>query len=129
MLAVLQLSPNRPWIGHCKPAQCRVQHRCLLAGPQLDLPHDVTPKQLETLLNGLLKQEEKLPYSFFVNEQQLAQELGSHLLQHKVNPYCIVRGSGFGLMLLEEVTRHSSWPCAARPFPCAAKEAKGRRGT
>ena len=55
------------------------------AGPQLDLPHDVTPKQLETLLNGLLKQEEKLPYSFFVNEQQLSQELGSHLLQHKVS--------------------------------------------
>ena len=24
------------------------------AGPQLDLPHDATPKQLETLLNGLL---------------------------------------------------------------------------
>ena len=45
----------------------------------------MTPKQLETLLNGLLKQEEKLPYSFFVNEQQLAQELGAHLLQHKVS--------------------------------------------
>ena len=84
VLAVLQLSPNMPWIGHCKPARSRVQYRCLLAGPQLDLPHDVTPKQLETLLNGLLKQEDKLPYSFFVNEQQLAQELGSHLLQHKV---------------------------------------------
>lgn len=54
------------------------------AGPQLDLPHDVTPKQLETLLNGLLKQEEKLPYSFFVNEQQLSQELGAHLLLNKV---------------------------------------------
>ena len=61
---------------------------CLFAGPQLDLPHDVTPKQLETLLNGLLKQEEKLPYSFFVNEQQLSQELGAHLLQHKVRAHC-----------------------------------------
>lgn len=62
-----------------------VQRSYLLAGPQLDLPHDVTPKQLETLLNGLLKQEEKLPYSFFVNDQQLSQELGAHLLQHKVS--------------------------------------------
>ena len=55
------------------------------AGPQLDLPHDVTPKQLETLLNGLLAhaQDERLPYSFFVEEQQLAEELGAHLLKHK----------------------------------------------
>ena len=48
------------------------------------MPHDVTPKQLETLLNGLLKQEEKLPYSFFVNEQQISDELGTHLLKNKV---------------------------------------------
>lgn len=54
------------------------------SGPQLDVPHDVTPKQLETLLNGLLRQEEKLPYSFFIEEQQLAEELGAHLLKNKV---------------------------------------------
>lgn len=54
-------------------------------GPQLDVPHDVTPKQLETLLNGLIKQEEKLPYSFFVNEQQISEELGTHLLKNKVS--------------------------------------------
>ncbi len=59
---------------------------CLQTGPQLDVPHDVTPKQLETLLNGLLKQEEKLPYSFFVNEQQISEELGTHLLKNKVQP-------------------------------------------
>ena len=55
------------------------------AGPQLDLPHDATPKQLETLLNGLLAHalDERLPYSFFVQEQQLAEELGAHLLRHK----------------------------------------------
>ena len=28
---------------------------CRPAGPQLDVPHDVTPAQLETLLNGLLQ--------------------------------------------------------------------------
>ena len=50
----------------------------------MDVPHDVTPQQLETLLNGLLKQEEKLPYSFFVNEQQISDELGAHLLKNKV---------------------------------------------
>ena len=54
------------------------------AGPQLDVPHDVTPVQLETLLNGLLQSEEHLPYSFFIQDQQLAAELGGHLLKHKV---------------------------------------------
>jgi hypothetical protein len=39
------------------------------AGPQLDVPHDVTPTQLETLLNGLLQNEEKMPYSFHIEDQ------------------------------------------------------------
>ena len=38
------------------------------AGPQLDLPHDVTPAQLETLLNSLLSNADKLPYSFYIDE-------------------------------------------------------------
>ena len=43
----------------------------------------MTPSQLETLLNGLLQSDEKLPYSFFVEDQELAAELGLHLLKHK----------------------------------------------
>ncbi len=54
------------------------------AGPQLDLPQSVTVAQLETLLNGLLSNEEKLPYSFFVDDVELSDELGQHLLKHKV---------------------------------------------
>ena len=60
-------------------------HGRVHAGPQLDLPHDVTPAQLETLLNGLLASEERLPYSFFVNDAELAEELGAHLLKHNVS--------------------------------------------
>ena len=41
----------------------------LPSGSQLDLPSMVTPTQLETLLNGLLSNEEKLPYSFHIEEQ------------------------------------------------------------
>jgi len=55
------------------------------AGPQLDLPHDVTPAQLETLLNGLLQNDEKLPYSFFIKDVEVAEELGAHLLRNKVS--------------------------------------------
>lgn len=31
--------------------------------------------------------EEKLPYSFFVEDQELAAELGAHLLKHKVGTW------------------------------------------
>ncbi|GIL67553.1 hypothetical protein Vafri_20907 [Volvox africanus] len=54
-------------------------------GPQLDIPHNVTPMQLEVLLNGLLNNEEKLPYSFFIEEQELLGELGAHLGIHKIS--------------------------------------------
>ena len=68
------------------------------AGPQLDLPHDATPKQLETLLNGLLQQKEKLPYSFFIEEQPLSEDLGVHLHKHKV-----AASTGCGAFLLAGV--------------------------
>lgn len=45
----------------------------------------MTTTQLETLLNGLLRNEEKLPYSFFIQEVELAVELGAHLLKNKVS--------------------------------------------
>jgi hypothetical protein len=41
----------------------------VLPGPALDVPHSVTPQQLEVLLNGLLQNEEKTPYSFYVEGQ------------------------------------------------------------
>jgi ribosome assembly protein 4 len=53
------------------------------SGPQLDVPHDVTPKQLEALLNNLLlagdADGERLPYSFFIEDQELGGELGEQL--------------------------------------------------
>lgn len=33
------------------------------------MPQSVTPQQLEVLLNGLLSNEEKMPYSFYVEGQ------------------------------------------------------------
>ena len=49
------------------------------AGPQLDLPADVTPPQLQELLNTLLRNEEQTPYAFYVADVELADELGPHL--------------------------------------------------
>ena len=57
------------------------------AGPQLDLPHDCTSKQLEELLNTLLnnteEKGEKLPYEFYIKDETLTTDLGDHL--EKVN--------------------------------------------
>lgn len=49
------------------------------------MPQSVTPPQLEVLLNGLLQNDEKLPYSFYLEEQELGGELGDHLLKNKVS--------------------------------------------
>jgi hypothetical protein len=49
---------------HC----CR-SHKQQHTGPTLDVPHTVTPQQLEVLLNGLLHNEEKQPYSFYIDGQ------------------------------------------------------------
>lgn len=39
------------------------------------MPHTVTPQQLEVLLNGLLQNEEKQPYSFYVEGQVRVQQM------------------------------------------------------
>ena len=40
----------------------------------MDVPHNVTPQQLEVLLNGLLRNEEKLPYSFYLDGQVIVND-------------------------------------------------------
>eukprot|EP00271_Cylindrocystis_brebissonii_P008451 TRINITY_DN22761_c0_g1_i1.p1 TRINITY_DN22761_c0_g1~~TRINITY_DN22761_c0_g1_i1.p1 ORF type:complete len:469 (+),score=58.03 TRINITY_DN22761_c0_g1_i1:208-1614(+) len=54
-------------------------------GSQLDLPQDVGPKELDTLLNSLLQAEERLPYAFYIDEVELVEALGEHLLKHNVS--------------------------------------------
>lgn len=65
---------------------CRmIQHAGGHAGTQLQLPHSTTPQQLETLLNGLLKNEEKVPYAFYLEAHELAGEVGAAMLKHSVS--------------------------------------------
>ena len=49
-------------------AQFRSEHG-EVKGPQLEIPLDLTPKQLNSVLNELLGNERTDPYSFFVNDQ------------------------------------------------------------
>ena len=72
-------------ISSIKQGPISLNMLAITAGPQLDLPQNVTPTNLETLLNGLLQQTEKQPYSFFVEEQQLDDELGLFLQAKKVS--------------------------------------------
>ncbi|GBG84316.1 hypothetical protein CBR_g38286 [Chara braunii] len=60
-------------------------------GPQLDLPHDVGPPELEVLLNSLLQNEDKLPYTFYIDDRELVGELGAHLLEHNVSVETILK--------------------------------------
>lgn len=48
-------------------------------GPQLDLPHDADPKQLEELLNTLLENEDKVPFAFYAADAEVIGQLGDHL--------------------------------------------------
>ena len=54
-------------------------------GPQLDVPSSITPQQCQTLLQGLLEEEEARPYAFYVNDQELGSTLGELVTKHKIS--------------------------------------------
>jgi ribosome assembly protein 4 len=49
------------------------------AGPQLDVPLDTTPAQLTLILNTLLSNEESVPYSFYVGDGEVTDQLAGAL--------------------------------------------------
>ncbi|KAJ7561049.1 hypothetical protein O6H91_03G011900 [Diphasiastrum complanatum] len=54
-------------------------------GSQLDLPQNAGPRELQTLINTLLHNEESLPYAFYIKDEELIGHLGAHLLEKKVS--------------------------------------------
>eukprot|EP00892_Ulva_mutabilis_P005137 jgi/Ulvmu1/2996/UM015_0036.1 len=60
------------------------------AGSQLQLPQGTTAAQLQTLLNGLLSNEEPMPYAFFINDIELTDDVGRVMLQNAVSVEQIV---------------------------------------
>ncbi|KAL6771834.1 hypothetical protein ACKKBG_A27985 [Auxenochlorella protothecoides x Auxenochlorella symbiontica] len=64
-----------------------------VTGPQLDIPTNVSTPQLEILLNSVLKAEdgEKVPYSFHIDDKEVVQELGAHLLHNKTSIERVLR--------------------------------------
>ncbi|KAI3830932.1 hypothetical protein MKX03_010230 [Papaver bracteatum] len=54
-------------------------------GPSMFLPHNAGPPQLQQLVNKLLNNEDKLPYSFYISDQELVLQLGAYLEKNKVS--------------------------------------------
>ncbi|MCL7032245.1 hypothetical protein MKW94_014775, partial [Papaver nudicaule] len=54
-------------------------------GASMYLPHNAGPLQLQQLVNKLLNNEEKLPYSFYVSDQELTVQLGLYVEKNKVS--------------------------------------------
>ncbi|WOG84806.1 hypothetical protein DCAR_0103991 [Daucus carota subsp. sativus] len=65
---------------------------CLLSDPEgnplgapMYLPQDAGPKELQITVNQLLTNEEKLPYAFYISDQELLVQLGEYLQKNKVS--------------------------------------------
>ncbi|KAB2017659.1 hypothetical protein ES319_D08G177700v1 [Gossypium barbadense] len=65
---------------------------CVLTDPEgttlggtMYLPQNVGPIQLQQIVNTLLKNEEKLPYAFYISNQELLVPLGNYLEKNKVS--------------------------------------------
>jgi len=84
------------------------------AGPQLDLPADVTPPQLQELLNTLLRNEEPTPYAFYVADVELADELGPHLAKSGASVEGVLR------IVYQACAARSKRRESLRPEPAAA---------
>ena len=92
------------------------------AGPQLDLPHDCTSKQLEELLNTLLnnteEKGEKLPYEFYIKDETLTTDLGDHLekvsehgtgVENRVRPTGVVSSETGDSMFVRDTRSRGSY--------------------
>ncbi|CAL9049333.1 notchless protein homolog [Musa acuminata AAA Group] len=71
---------------------------CLLTDPEgeplgapLYLPQNSGPPQLQEIVNKLLKNEEKMPYAFYISDQELIVQLGSYLQKNKVSVEKVLR--------------------------------------
>ncbi|KAF2075681.1 hypothetical protein CYY_002994 [Polysphondylium violaceum] len=48
-------------------------------GPPINIPQNITTQQLQLLINNLLNNDEELPYTFFVADQEIQNNLKHHL--------------------------------------------------
>lgn len=56
-----------------------------MTGTQMEVPVDITTAQLQMLINSTLENEDPLPYSFFLNEVEIAEKLIANMKSDKVS--------------------------------------------
>ncbi|KAL6888857.1 hypothetical protein ACP4OV_009883 [Aristida adscensionis] len=54
-------------------------------GAALYLPQNVGPPQLQEIVNHLLHNEDKLPYAFYIGDEELSVQLGTYMQQKNAN--------------------------------------------
>ncbi|KAB8115752.1 hypothetical protein EE612_056459 [Oryza sativa] len=54
-------------------------------GAALYLPQNVGPPQLQEIVNHLLHNEDKLPYAFYIGDEELSVQLGAYMQQKNAN--------------------------------------------
>ena len=54
-------------------------------GPQVEIPLDATSKQLTEMLNAIVENEEKVPYTFYHNQEEIVVDLKNTLEKQKQN--------------------------------------------
>eukprot|EP00468_Gymnochlora_sp_CCMP2014_P010901 CAMPEP_0167752506 /NCGR_PEP_ID=MMETSP0110_2-20121227/7179_1 /TAXON_ID=629695 /ORGANISM="Gymnochlora sp., Strain CCMP2014" /LENGTH=522 /DNA_ID=CAMNT_0007638135 /DNA_START=175 /DNA_END=1740 /DNA_ORIENTATION=- len=55
------------------------------AGTQLEVPADVSLKQMQSLINQILDNKETMPYAFFVNDREIMVSLSETLAEEKIS--------------------------------------------
>uniref|UniRef100_A0A453A5I1 NLE domain-containing protein n=1 Tax=Aegilops tauschii subsp. strangulata TaxID=200361 RepID=A0A453A5I1_AEGTS len=60
-------------------------------GAALYLPHNVGPPQLQDIVNQLLHNEDKLPYAFYVGDEELSLQLGAFMQRNNATAEVTLR--------------------------------------
>jgi len=59
-------------------------------GSQIDIPVSMSPGELQELINGLLQNEDDLPYSFYLNDLEVVTLVGNHIEKEKVSTESVI---------------------------------------
>lgn len=59
-------------------------------GPQIDIPSDTTPQQLEELLNQLIESEEPVPFAFYIDSSEVSETVGAILKEQNKSTESVV---------------------------------------
>uniref|UniRef100_A0A6A7FTF7 Notchless protein homolog 1-like n=1 Tax=Hirondellea gigas TaxID=1518452 RepID=A0A6A7FTF7_9CRUS len=98
------------------------------AGPPIELPLNLPKQKLQLILNSLLKQDDNIPYSFFVEEKEVTKDLNEVLPEdYSEEKIVSILYQAQAVFKVQAVTRcTSSLPGHAEAVLCASFSPDGR---